>query len=207
MVLFDAYCGLRFSELAGLKRSAVSVSRGQVRVVHNAVEVRGTIEWGAPKTRAGRRTVPMPPVIRATLAQHLDTYVEDGPDALVFPIPDGTVLRAGNWRSRFWAPATRNAGLAGVRPHDLRHTAVSLWIAAGANPKQIAAWAGHTSSSIVLDRYGHLYDGNEADVLARLDTFLTKPDTDIASPWIPRVLRGNGKPTCATDPADGAASA
>ena len=71
---------------------------------------------------------------------------------------------------------------------------MSLWIAAGANPKQIAAWAGHTSTSIVLDRYGHLYDGNEADVLARLDTFLTKPDADAASPWIPRVLRGNGKP-------------
>ena len=49
MVLFDAYCGLRFSELAGLKRSAVNIQRGKVRVVHNAVEVRGTIEWGAPQ--------------------------------------------------------------------------------------------------------------------------------------------------------------
>ncbi len=200
MVLFDAYCGLRFSELAGLRRSAVNIQRGKVRVVHNAVEVRGTIEWGAPKTRAGRRTVPMTPVITATLAQHLETYVEDHPEALVFPTPDGTVLRAGNWRSRFWTPATRKAGLAGVRPHDLRHTAVSLWIAAGANPKQIAAWAGHTSTSIVLDRYGHLYDGNEADVLARLDTFLTKPDADAASPWIPRVLRGNGKPPTPSGP-------
>ena len=108
----------------------------------------------------------------------------------------------GGW----WRSATARAAGA-VRPHDLRHTAVSLWIAAGANPKQIAAWAGHTSTSVVLDRYGHLYDGNEADVLARLDTFLTKPDTDLASPWIPRVLRGNRQPASATDAADGAASA
>jgi integrase len=63
----------------------------------------------------------------------------------------------------------REAGLAPLRPHDLRHTAVSLWIAAGAKPNQIATWAGHTSVSVVLDRYGHLFPGHERDVLDRLE--------------------------------------
>lgn len=50
--------------------------------------------------------------------------------------------------------AARMPNVAPLRPHDLRHTAVSLGIAAGASPKQIAVWAGHTSVSVVLDRYG-----------------------------------------------------
>jgi hypothetical protein len=44
-------------------------------------------------------------------------------------------------------------------------------VAAGASPKQIAAWAGHTSVSLVLDRYGHLFPGHEDAVLDRLESF------------------------------------
>jgi integrase len=60
------------------------------------------------------------------------------------------------------------AGLTPLRMHDLRHTAISLWIAAGANPKQIAVRAGHTSVSVVLDRYGHLFPQHE-DALQALE--------------------------------------
>jgi integrase len=56
-----------------------------------------------------------------------------------------------------------------LRIHDLRHTAVALWIAAGANPKQIAARAGHTSVSVVLDRYGHLLPDHDDDLMHALE--------------------------------------
>jgi hypothetical protein len=56
-----------------------------------------------------------------------------------------------------------------LRPHDLRHTAVALWIAAGANPKEVAVRAGHTSVSFTLDRYGHLFEGHDAELRDRLD--------------------------------------
>ncbi len=190
LVRFGAYSGLRISELAGLHRSAFDLPRGRVRVTRNAVEVRGVIEWGAPKTRAGRRTVPIPTAIVATLEAHLDTFVASDPTALVFSGAEGGVLRAGSFRSRFWYPAVRAAGLEGVRIHDMRHTAVSLWIAAGASPKQIAIWAGHTSVSVVLDRYGHLYEGHEGEVLDRLNKFASVPPRDGSSRWIPRVFRG-----------------
>ncbi len=52
---------------------------------------------------------------------------------------------------------------------DLRHTAVALWIAAGASPKEIAVGAGHTSVATVLDRYGHLLPGHEDTVNDALD--------------------------------------
>jgi hypothetical protein len=83
------------------------------------------------------------------------------------------------WSSSAPAPArhpvgppegtTRAAGLDGLRIHDLRHTAVALWIAAGANPKEVAAQAGHTSVSFTLDRYGHLYPDSYATLRDRLD--------------------------------------
>ena len=59
----------------------------------------------------------------------------------------------------------RLGALLALRMHDLRHTAISLWIAARANPKQIAVRAGHTSVSVVLDRYGHLLPQHEDALL------------------------------------------
>jgi hypothetical protein len=48
------------------------------------------------------------------------------PDDLVFTAPEGGPVQLNVWRLRFWAPAVRNAGLAHLRPHDLRRTAVAL---------------------------------------------------------------------------------
>ena len=107
----------------------------------------------------------------------------------------GGPLRVGLWRRRFWAPAVARAGLPhwfarsrqGERckwcsqteesltherrfgVHGLRHTAVALWIAAGASPKEVAARAGHTSVVTVLDRYGHLYEDSDERLTERLD--------------------------------------
>jgi site-specific recombinase XerD len=56
-----------------------------------------------------------------------------------------------------------------LAPWRLRHSAVSLWIAEGAHPKQIAVMAGHTSVSVVLDRFGHLYPQQDEELMARLE--------------------------------------
>jgi integrase len=57
------------------------------------------------------------------------------------------VLRPSNFRVKVWLPAIRVAGLAPLRPHDLRHTAVALWIAAGANPKEVSVRAGRPGAA------------------------------------------------------------
>ncbi len=78
------------------------------------------------------------------------------------------------WRRRFWVPATKAAGLGHLQPHDLRHTAVALWIAAGAHPKEVAVRAGHTSVSFTLDRSGHLFPGSEEALSDSLDALAQK---------------------------------
>src|ERR687898_3340358 len=167
LVLVGAYGGLRIGELGGLRRGRVDLLRGTVQVAEIVVEVRGVLHMGPPKTRASRRTVGLPRFVVEELAAHLAD--PGGPEAFVFTAPQGGPLRVTAFRARVWRPATRATGLDGLRIHDLRHTAVALWIAAGANPKEVAARAGHSSVSFTLDRYGHLYPEADAALRDRLD--------------------------------------
>jgi integrase len=163
LVFVGAYGGLRIGELAGLRPSRVDLLAGAVTVAEILTEVNGKLIAGPPKTRAGRRTVGLPPFVVRELEAHL--AAAERPGSHVFTAPGGGPLRVRGFRARFWVPAAKAAGLQGLRIHDLRHTAVALWIAAGATPKEVAVRAGHTSVSFTLDRYGHLYP--EADTTLR----------------------------------------
>ena len=103
-------------------------------------------------------------------------------------------------------PAVDAANLAPLRPHDLRHTAVALWIAAGASPKEIATRAGHTSIVTVLDRYGHLLPGHEDKVNDALDAMASDARTTLRivrdDAPIAEIARG----TRGMNPAEGDAS-
>jgi integrase len=183
--------GLRFGELAALRRGRVDLLRRRIEVAETVVEVRGHHHFGPPKTKAGRRSVPISPA----LAELLTTYTEGmGERDLLFTAPDGGAIRGSLFRRRTWQQATVATGLGemvkvegkpdryvGLRCHDLRHTAVSLWIAAGASPKEVAVWAGHTSVVTVLDRYGHLLPGQEDRVTSALDAmFAAQPAPETA---------------------------
>jgi integrase len=146
-----------------------------VTVLEVATEVDGHLVVGPPKTRAARRTIGIPRAVVAELERHIAAYVITEPDALVFTGDRGGQLRPTSFRRRIWRPATRAAGLHGLRPHDLRHTAVALWIAAGASPKEVAARAGHTSVKTVLDVYGHLYAEADVRLRDRLDAMFVPP--------------------------------
>jgi len=150
---------------------------GAVTVAEIAIEINGHLGTGPPETRAGRRTVGLPGVVVAELAAHVAEYVGQEADALVFQGEWGGQLRPVTFRPRIWRPATRAAGLDGLHPHDLRHTAVALWIAAGASPKEVAVRAGHTSVKTVLDVYGHLYDEADTRLRSRLDAVFVAPST------------------------------
>lgn len=176
LVLLGAYGGLRVGEMGALRLSSVQLTRGVVRVEETLAEIAGHVSFQPPKTKASRRAVALPQAVAAALDAHLAAYAPGGPKDLVFRSPEGGPMRLASWRRRFWLPAVARAGLQGFRIHDLRHTAVALWIATGANPKQISVRAGHTSVSFTLDRYGHLFEDADETLAGLLDALYDPGD-------------------------------
>ena len=167
-VFLAAYGGLRLGEMGALRWSKVDLVQNRVRVVETLTDVNGHIEFGPPKTRNSVRTIALPAFVVRELRELMESEAAT-PDGLVFHSPEGGPIRGSLFRRRFWAPAIKAADLEPLRVHDLRHTAVSLWIAQGANPKQVAVRAGHSSVSVVLDRYGHLYPQHDDELMMALD--------------------------------------
>ena len=165
LVLLGGYSGLRIGEMLALRWNRINPHTGTVTVAETMTDLAGHISYGPPKTKAANRTVTIPDVVTESL---YDMNPSPTPDELVFQSPEHHPLRLSSFRRRTWTPAVESASLAPLRIHDLRHTAISLWIAAGAHPKQIANRAGHTSVAIVLDRYGHLYPQHDNDLINAL---------------------------------------
>lgn len=97
-----------------------------------------------------------------------------GRDDLVFMDLKGGVLRNSNYRARVFAPAVKECQQADktfptITPHDLRHTAASLAVSAGANVKAVQRMLGHAKASMTLDVYADLFDADLDDVAASLD--------------------------------------
>jgi integrase len=166
VVLVLAYCGLRWGEAAGLRVRRVDLLRGRLTVAETVVEIHGRAVFGTPKTHQAR-SVPVPRFLREELARHL---AGKSPDELVFTSPRGGVLRVGNFRRGCFDAAAKSIGLDGLTPHELRHTAASLAIRAGATVKGVQGMLGHASAAMTLDRYGHLFDDELDAVAERLDT-------------------------------------
>ena len=97
-----------------------------------------------------------------------------GPDGLVFPTRNGTPVQSPSFTANVFKRALQQAGLPDMRIHDLRHTAVSLVIDAGIHPKLGQARAGHASSALHMDLYGHLYVGADQAVADALEELRSK---------------------------------
>ena len=113
-----------------------------VRTVENLTEADGHLHEGSPKARR-TRSVPLPRFLRPELAAHI---VGMDPDDRVFTASRGGPLRNSNFRHYIFDPAVARAGLAPLTPHDLRDTAASLAISAGANVKTVQRMLGHASA-------------------------------------------------------------
>lgn len=97
----------------------------------------------------------MPRFLVDDLAAHLAGRPAD---ALAFTTRHGAVLRVGGARRAWFDQAAEAAGLAGLTPHDLRHTAASLAVSAGANVKAVQRMLGHARAAMTLHVYADLFD-------------------------------------------------
>jgi integrase len=168
LLLLLAYGGLRIGEALGLRRRDLDLLARRVHVRRQAVELRGRVEITDVKTAAGRRVIALPGFVVEALARHLEGRPAD-PEALVFTDARGGPVRRTNWRTRVWGPAVRAAGLEGLRPHDLRHFAASVAVAAGAHPRALQARLGHADSRVTMDVYASVLPGLDEELASRLE--------------------------------------
>ncbi|VDR40385.1 Tyrosine recombinase XerD [Tsukamurella paurometabola] len=186
-----AYTGLRWSELAGLLRRHIDLRRGRVSVERIAVFVGKTVHIGDPKDYE-RRTVPLPAFVVTMLADHCRGMQ---PDDIVFPAAqggyakppghntwwDGAVQRCikntTNTRAKEAAQSEHGEATTPpfprVTPHDMRHTAASLAISAGAHVKAVQRMLGHSSATLTLDTYADLFPDDLDSVAVALDRAAT----------------------------------
>jgi integrase len=164
-VLTLSYTGLRWGELIGLRVKRVDLLRRRLTIAEAMVEVNGQLTSTTPKTHESR-SVPIPRFLVNELAVHL---AGKGPDELVFTTPTGAPLRNRGARRQWFDAAAASIGVAGLTPHELRHTAASLAVSAGANVKAVQRMLGHASAAMTLDVYSDLFDDDLDAVAERLD--------------------------------------
>lgn len=145
------YAGLRLGELRALRVGDLDLAVGVIRVERGWDPAAGPIEL---KSRAGRRRVSIIPALRDHLTEHVARERCAGDD-LIFGRTAAEPFTANGVQRRADA-AWKDAKLARVTPHELRHLFASLMIAAGVNSKALQMFMGHATISVTLDQYGHL---------------------------------------------------
>lgn len=171
-----AYCGLRWGEVAALQVGDVDLARRRLTVERSVTEVNGHLEWGAPKDHQ-RRSVPFPAFLTDALTTASARRADHDP---LFVSTGGGVLRVRNARRDWFDRAAATAGVSGLTPHELRHTAASLAIAAGASVLGVQRMLGHEKASMTLDVYSDLFEEDLDAVGARLDAARVRAVADSA---------------------------
>ena len=168
------YAGLRLGELTALRVEDVDLAAGRISVERSWDPQEGAIE---PKSRSGRRRVPIAEELREHLAEHL--LLSGRRQGLIFGRSDTLPLAHVSLRERALRAWAR-AGLEPIGLHECRHTFASMCIAAGVNARGLMAYLGHSSIQMTFDRYGHLMPGNEDEAAELLNAYLRR--TRRASP-------------------------
>jgi len=139
--------------------------RRRLAVAETLIEVAGHLVWDTPKNHQAR-SVPIPGFLADVLAEVVAGKTAND---LVFTTWHGKPLRNLNFRRDVFDKAAEDAGLVGLTPHELRHTAASLAVSSGANVKAVQRMLGHASAAMTLDVYSGLFDDDLDGVAARLD--------------------------------------
>ena len=176
MFITAIFTGMRISELRGLRWSDVDFDKQVLHVAQRADEY---CEIGAPKSRAGVRSIPLAPIVLSML-KNWKLAVPFSKLDLAFPNSVGKVQNYSNIYNRIYKPMLVSNGIvdelgnAKFGIHALRHAAASLFIEQGWNPKKIQTLLGHASINMTMDVYGHLFENAEEDV-----TMFEKLESDL----------------------------
>jgi integrase len=196
-VLVQGFCGLRPSEARDLRRRDfdLETTPATVTVAGSYTDVSDRyLDEGESRERPlkgrgpkARRTVPIPEQLVPYFRGHLEEYVPDRQDALVFTTPTGRRINLANFHRLVWrptreAPFEENTPLRRVRRHDLRHSAITGWLNSGVLPKTAQQWSGHRRLSVLLDTYVGVMREDAATSLKRVEEALAVALDELEDP-------------------------
>lgn len=157
LIITAAWTGLRFGELAALRRADLDPLHATLKVERALKQGAGAPTFGPTKTHAVR-TIKLPSFLAQLLADHA-AKLPGGADTLLFTTKRGHALGRHVFYRRIFKPTVRAAlpkQLHGFRFHDLRHTAAGLMLSNGAHLIQVKERLGHESITTTADHYGHI---------------------------------------------------
>ena len=171
MVLLSAWAALRFGEATELRRKdigdgceVITISRAVTHLT--ADDPAGRCQISTPKSGKGR-TITLPPHIRADIKYHLDTFVPNDPEALLFPSARGACHLSQNVFREAFGSACKSVGRKGVTIHALRHLGATLAARAGATVAEVQARLGHSTVRAAMS-YQHSEATRQTDIAAAL---------------------------------------
>jgi integrase len=161
---FLAATGLRISEAVALQWRHLQLDGSCPHVKVRRALVKGCM--GPPKSRYGRREVPLDHVMVLALRDRHKAAEWPSAEDPVFPASNGACLDAENLRRRVLKPIRGEACLPWLGFHAFRHTCATMLFAEGRNAVQVQRWLGHHSAAFTLARYVHLLDGDLGEPLS-----------------------------------------
>ncbi|MDT3397210.1 tyrosine-type recombinase/integrase [Streptomyces sp. B1866] len=141
--------------------------RGAVSELTNGQRV-----YKAPKSEAGKRTVAVPASVLPVVRTHLDLFAEKGADGRVFVGAKKATPRRNHF-NRLWHRACADAGVKGLRFHDLRHTGNTLASHTSASTRELMTRLGHSSARAALI-YQHANREREREIADAIDTMIVQ---------------------------------
>jgi integrase len=178
-----ALTGLRPSEALGLRWS--DISGNTISVMRALTRSRTSWHLAEPKTRRSRRTVPFSHTTAKALQAHRRRQAEEKLRAgvayidheFVFANTFGGPVDLKNLTHRHFRKILLAAGLPTIRLYDLRHTAATLMLSAGVNPKVASERLGHSTITLTMDTYSHVLPDMQQDAIDRVDALLRTAST------------------------------
>ena len=172
--------GLRQGEALGLRWEDVDLEAGQLSVQQTLERAGAEPRFEEPKTERSRRTITMPGVAVAALRRHRTRQLEEQLAAgsrwrksgLVFTTSIGTPMHRARLHTSF-KQILLAAGLPDIRYHDLRHTAATLLLAQGVDPRTIMETLGHSRISMTMDTYAHVMPALKRGAADKMDAILS----------------------------------
>jgi integrase len=167
----------------------VDLAKGRLHVRQSLVELGGKLRFQEPKTKSGRRVVPLCAECVVALKDHrtrqLDHRFRLGPDwqdhDLVFAVADGGPIAPRNLVRRF-KELVAAAGLPSATLHGLRHAHATQLLRDGIPAKVVSERLGHASIALTLDTYSHVLPDMQAPAVAAISEALFRGEPRPAAP-------------------------